>query len=218
MGIEFREKEGPQTKRDREVAILAKQAEDRLAKYETNRKLLLDGYDRFVADKTNERLVAQHGIDWAEPGFVIELYVLDLKENAKALPLDDDMFIKPTPYAKILSVSPHNDPKRAWNVGDIVFMGDLVANFKLSPKWEHWSFGGKSNAKNDDPEPPKYWKYIYQWIESGKLYYPDKAKYILTPELALLTQENMNTFRGPYVFAIEPYEAKWRETGNPWAE
>lgn len=218
MSIEFREKEGVQPKKEREAAILAKQTEDITAKYNSNRTLLLEAYDRFLADKTHETTVAAHGIDWAEPGFVIELFVLDLRENQKQLPLGDDMHIKPTPYAKILSVSPHNDPKRAWNVGDIVYMGDLVANFKLSPRWESWSYGGNSNAKNNDPEPPKYWKYIYQWIENGKLYVPNKAQYILTPDLAVLTQENMNKFRGPYVFTIEPYEAKWRETGNPWAE
>lgn len=218
MAIEFREKEGVQPKKEREAAILAKQAEDKVAKYNGNRQLLVEAYDRFLKDNSNIELIRQHGIEWAEPGFIIELFVLDLKEKQAQLPLGDDIFIKPTPYAKLVAVSPHNEAKRAWNVGDIVFMGDMVANFKLSPRWEQWEYAGRANQKNIDPEPPRYGKYIYSWIEGGKIYYPDKAKYILDPELSVLTQENMNKFRGPYVFTIEPYEAKFRITGNPWAE
>lgn len=206
---------------DQEKMIEAEKKQEEA--FHLKRLELLKQYDAFVADTSVIEQIEKHGIDWGVPGFIIHCFVADFSASSKIL-LDDDLFRKFTPYAKIISASPLNknteeSNKGDWKPGDIVHISDGLSNVQINPNWEAYqraslSGGGKLQGK----EPPKYIRKIYSWLVNGKLYVPDKARYILTNKYALLNEDSLRQYPGPYVFEVDQYEAGTKRiSGNPWA-
>lgn len=174
-------------------------------------------WELFKADSTNLDKVTAHGIEWGIPGFIIEVFVADFA-NKSGLILDADLYKKTTPYGKILSASPLNEsPKNEWKAGDIVYLGDGMANLLVNSDHVAWTEGKKSNARFVGPEPPAYIKKVYATVSDGRLYYPDKSRYVLTDKYTVLTQNNMKEYPGPWCVVFDQFSVPMRVTGNPFA-
>ncbi len=179
-------------------------------------------YEAWLKDDTVTKQVEAHGLDWGEPGFIIEIFTADFSTQTKLL-IDDDLFRKFTPFAKIISASPYNNApeyhgKKDWKVGDIIHMGDDMASVQVNPNWSAWVEGQKASAKLMGREPMKYIKKVYTYVFGGKLYNPNKSRQVLSNKHAIISEDSVRTFQGPWVFLVSPYElGNLRIAGNPWA-
>lgn len=203
------------TRQEDEAEKLALMERKQAEAFEGNKKLLNEKYAAFLADTSSAEKLEKHGIEWGAPGFIVEVFVAEYP--SKVL-VGDDISRKFTPYAKILSASPFNEgPKKNWKAGDITHIGDSYMSVQVNPIWEAWHEGQKSNARLMGKEPTQYIRKIYGWIIGGKLYAMDKAKYILTKELTILSEANIKTFQGPWTFLIDDYDiGTLKVSGNPW--
>lgn len=177
---------------------------------------LLTKYEQFLEDTTNFDLVNKHPIQWMGMGFIVEIFVADFSDESKLLGLDD-VYTKFTPYARVLSASEHNEgPKASIKPGDIVFLGDFIANVRPNKRWEEWAEAGNSNGKLTSEPPIKYIRHVHTWISESKLYFPDKAAYVLSKELTNIDENYLKVFKGPWIFILDPMSIKWPINYNPF--
>ncbi len=177
-------------------------------------------YSAFLNDNSNLKAVEAQGISWGSPGLIVEVFVADYTTNTGLL-IEDDLYKKFTPFAKILSASKWNTgPKAEWKAGDVIHIGDAYMAVQVNPMWSAWQEGQKSNQKLMGVEPTQYIRKLYSWIVGGKLYTPHKADFLLDNDMAILSESTIKKFNGPYCFLIDEYELvniNLKIEGNPWA-
>lgn len=206
-------------KEKEQLAVMEKRQEE---VYAAKRLEMQVQYETWLKDDTTLKQIEAHGIDWGEPGFIIEIFTADFSTQTKLL-IDDDLYRKFTPFARILSASPYNNSpefhgKKDWKVGDIIHLGDDMASVQVNPNWSTWVEGQKASAKLMGREPMKYIKKIYSLVFGGKLYNPDKSRQVLSNKHAIISEDSVRTYQGPWIFILDPYNVgSIKITGNPWA-
>lgn len=182
-------------------------------------KLLAQKYEDFLADNSITEQVEKHGIEWVGGGFIVHLFVADFAAESKLI-LEASINQKATPYAKVISASPHNtlEPSKRINVGDILHLGDYLANTVTNPGWVQYMGQGQSTNQKQVGKPPiQYIRAVYKFITDGKLYYPDKSKFILDSDMSLLMDKDLAKFPGPFVFELDEYSVGSKKvTKNPF--
>lgn len=187
--------------------------------FEEKKAIMLQKWDEFLADNSVEEKIKEHGNEWISDGFIVHIFAPDFKEDSDFM-LQDDFYRKVTPYGKVISVSPWNEQPNAkrLQVGDIVHMGDGFSNVQINRDWlEYTQAMTQSGGRIKMEEPPKYIKKYYGMVVEGKLYHPDKSKFMLTNELLILGSKFLNTYKGEFVFELSEFECPKRKvTKNPW--
>lgn len=206
-------------------AFAAEVARDKKAKekakdsYAEQVKLLAQKYEEFLADTSIAEQIEKHGIEWVGGGFIVHLFVPDFAAESKLI-LEAGMGQKATPYAKVISVSPYNtlEGSKRINVGDILHLGDYLANTVTNPGWVQYMGQGQSTNQKQVGKPPiQYIRAVYKFITDGKLYYPDKSKFILDSDMSLLMDKDLAKFPGPFVFELDEYSVGTKKvTRNPF--
>lgn len=182
-------------------------------------QVLSQKFEDFKKDTTISEQVDKHGIEWFGAGFIVHLFVADFSAESKLI-LDAGLQQKFTPYAKIISASPYNTTDTAKRVkeGDIIHLGDFLATAATNPAWIQFNGQGASTNQKQVGKPPlQYIRAVYTLITGGKLYYPDKAKFLLSNEFVLLADTDLSKFPGPFVFELDEYSIGTKKINkNPY--
>lgn len=202
---------------EKDITQLKEAEVRRLEKFNADRQELLRQYDEFVKDTTNLDKVQEMGLEWFNPGHIIEMFVADFSNVAK-LVVAKAISQKATPYGKVLSSSPLNEPSQRFAPGTIIHISDSLAHVRENPEWTEWFAASRTNQRFVTQEPLRYVKKIYAWVIEGKLFYPDKARLVLDPEYAVVSTKALENFPGPYIFELDTFEVGRKVVkGNPWA-
>lgn len=183
------------------------------------KELLRREFEKFKEDRTNLDLVQNQGVRIYAPGFLVELFRLDLREHVNLT--DDAFYIRDTGVCKILAVSEFNsdiDTHKHLKVGDIAFMGDHMSVLKLNPEWETWFDMQKSpNVPPEiaNNEPMQYIRGFHTLISQGRLFLPDRGQSLLEGENMRFGEEEIRKFSGPFVFFLDPGDILYG-TENPF--
>lgn len=172
-------------------------------------------YSEFVKDTTHIEAVKAQQVEWMEPGFILELLVIDLEPYATIKP-SDDFYIRYTGIAKILSASPYNEgPRSDIKTGDIVLTTDAMSTIRPNFNWTEWNEFSKS-PQYKGVEPVKFHRWVHNWTQRGAWFAPDRAELVLNPAMFNMNEAAINSFRGPYVYKVDSHEVAFR-IKNPFA-
>lgn len=205
-----------------EQAFAAEVSRDKKAKksaedgYVELQKMFSDKYEEFLKDTSISEKVDKHGIEWVGGGFIVHLFVADFSSESKLI-LDAGLYQKFTPYAKIISMSPYNttDAAKRLEVGDVIHLGDYIATAVTNPAWNQYMGQGQSTNQKQVGKPPlQYIRAVYSFITGGKLYYPDKSKFLLSNDLVLLADTDLSKFPGPFVFELDEFSVGTKKVKN----
>ena len=173
------------------------------------KEILQQKYQAFLEDKTQLERLNKQGFKLGQPGFMVELFVFDISKEVDFEM--DDYYVRYTGIAKILQASPANKEigggVEKFKAGDIVSVGDTMGVMTLNQEWELW-FDAQRSPNNEpaENEPIKYLRRVHQWISHGKLWYMDRAEYLVKGQNLTWDEKAINNFRGPYVFQVDIQE------------
>lgn len=203
--------------REKEAAHLTEAELKYIERIEQGRAGLAEQFEKFVADNRTAKIVAGFQHEWHNPGHIVEVFMYR-KPNQAGLVLSKEALLVPTPYGKVLESSPLNEPSQRFTPGTVLHLGDPVAGMRLNPEWELWHKAQGTNQKFTTPEPSKFVKRVYAWVNEGKMFYLDKARLVLDENYRITGPKQLVDFDGPFVFELDPYEIGRKVIkGNPWA-
>lgn len=180
-------------------------------------------FESFKKDDTNLKKVESHGLEWMLPGFVVELFVPDfsdksfLAKSGKDLLGDAlDIYKRYTGIGKVLSASPHNEGPRAdIKPGDIVYLGDDLANMAKNHAYEEWLRASPNQIKDKVP-PIEYIQKVHRWIDGGMLYLVNRGDVTANQRGLEVSLKTIGSIKEPMVFRLPPMDVLYRVKGNPF--
>ena len=182
------------------------------------REDIVQKYNEWLADTKHLDAVKALEIEWLGPGFIIEVFAPDFTEKSSLQGIAG-LYLRISPYARILSCSPYNEGPRldALKAGDVVYIGDVASNIKENIEWKRWAEAKEKTGtqKFETPEPIQWIRSVHAWVQQGKLFFPDKATYMADSDLVQMDQKRMNKYLGPFIFEVEA-GVVMKKIKKPW--